>query len=493
MISLSSPLHKPITVHPSSVSFFRHTPPTFIVDSAMNIFLVCLQLLGCASSGSPHAVRNFMGYNLGASALIHPQWGDASFNTALASLRPGMLRFPSGTYGNCWSWRNATTVPPCGPTPVNGSTLSEFKTALVASGAAPIFMLNLITSSLDEQLAMLGAAQAEGLFVDEVFVELGNEFYFGQYLSSFKDGTHYGKTAAAWITAISAVFPRAAFAVVATPSFGLQGQRPLLWNGQVFAALQAAGISNFSVTMHEYHSSALNCSGCDLTSARVSEMLSEPAYIAARMSSAVAALPNTVVDVWVTEFSLNMNKGAVSQEARVFGSWASGLFSAATAILYSQIPRVGILGKHALLGDASAGALFDVVNGFDVINSVDVSLTTTPMTLSASGFALSVLSNASTGAKSALALTLSPAATLIGTVFGENAVVANLGAEEASIPAGALPAGVSQFVSATADPLVGINATAGPNAVIVTRGTVDAGAAVAVAPFSVTSFTVPRQ
>lgn len=273
-------------------------------------------LFRCNVLAVPHRVLGFTGYNLGAAALIHPSWGKPEFNAALASLAPGMLRFPSGTYGSCWDWQTGQTVPPCAPTPPNGTTLDDFVGALRVTGAKPILMLNMVTADLNDQLQMLLTAQVAGVFTGgEVMVELGNEFYFGQWASTFADGTEYGRTAARWMAAISASLPNATFAVVATPSFGATGARAAKWNGQVFAALAAAGQTSYAVTMHEYHASALNCAGCALTQARVTAMLAEPAVIAAHMATAVAALPPGVREVWVTEWSLNMNSGAVDAEA----------------------------------------------------------------------------------------------------------------------------------------------------------------------------------
>lgn len=163
-------------------------------------------------------------------------------------------------------------MPPCSPTPPGGTTLADFKTSLDVTDATPILMLNMITSSMEEQVSMLRAAQAAGIFVDAPLVELGNEFYFDAWSADFADGTAYGLECARWIDNITAVFPKATFAVVATPSVPPGGARIATWNAQVFAALAGR---TFAVTMHEYHASGIDCAGCALTRERAAVMLAQ--------------------------------------------------------------------------------------------------------------------------------------------------------------------------------------------------------------------------
>jgi hypothetical protein len=237
----------------------------------MSLRLILLLLSGASSCGRP-LTRDFLGYNLGAATLIHPAWGQPSFTGALGSLNPRMLRFPSGTYGNCWNWTAGATMPPCHATPPGGTTLADFKRALAVNNATAIMMLNMITSSLEEQVSMLRAAQAAGIFVDAPLVELGNEFYFGEWSTNFADGTAYGRECALWIDSISSAFPKATFAVVSTPSVPPGGARIAAWNAQLFAALAGR---TFAVTMHEYHASGIDCGGCALTRQRAADMLAQ--------------------------------------------------------------------------------------------------------------------------------------------------------------------------------------------------------------------------
>lgn len=212
----------------------------------------------------------------------------------------------------------------------------------------------------------------------------------------------------------------------------------------------------------------------------------QPANITAAMAVAVAALPASVSEVWVTEWSLNMNAGKVNQEADVFGSWASGLFSAATALGYAGISRISMIGKHELLGDASAGAIFADADGFDVPRSVDAKLTSLPNTLTASGWSLALIANASAGARSAAPLALgSPL--LVGVAFDQRAVVLNLAPDAGQLPAGALPSSVTASLSASADALLAISNQV-PYALNILAGPVDPAHAVTLPPYSISTF-----
>jgi len=346
-------------------------------------------------------------------------------------------------------------------------------------------MLNMLTDSLENQIKMLHSAARVGLFntTETVLLELGNEFYFGSYSSFFKDGGVYGALCAQWMDSITLEFPRAAFAVVTSPSFGSSGQRILSWDDQVFTSLKGR---RFAVSMHEYHDSGLGCAGCPLTRARATAMLTAPAGIASKLATTVSKLPAAVTDVWVTEWSLNMNKDAVSKEAAVFGSWASGIFTAATALLYACIPRVTMIGKHALLGDVSAGAIFGGSDGFNVVNSVDPSLPSLPWTPTASGWALGILANASFSARSLAPLSLSPQSTLLGAAFDDSrAVIINMDASPAQVPRASLPKAVTLFSGVSADALLPINGI-GSNSLLPHNGTVSD--AMLLPAYSVTQF-----
>jgi hypothetical protein len=100
----------------------------------------------------------------------------------LAALLPGTLRYPGGTQANYFQWHLGYPVdPPAGQCltsrPGGGFafTLSGLKTASTETRAPVIFDLNVMTSTLACQMAMLQQAHQLGLPVR--YVELGNELY----------------------------------------------------------------------------------------------------------------------------------------------------------------------------------------------------------------------------------------------------------------------------------------------------------------------------
>ena len=93
-------------------------------------------VLGAASPMSP----SWFGYNPGDHAAITGPWTDPSFNTAVAALKPGNIRYPSGTAANYWDWPNGCeglgSMGPCKT--VGVSTLEKFAVTLRAANASTL-------------------------------------------------------------------------------------------------------------------------------------------------------------------------------------------------------------------------------------------------------------------------------------------------------------------------------------------------------------------
>ena len=118
-----------------------------------------------------------------------------SSRSGTAELLPGTLRYPGGNLGDWWDWRTGwcvtnTSVPGCTgshcPTnpcyagrdsekPVRHYPIEEFQTALHASGATAVILVNMWTSSLGNQLAFLQHARAIGALPPGSYIEVGGE------------------------------------------------------------------------------------------------------------------------------------------------------------------------------------------------------------------------------------------------------------------------------------------------------------------------------
>lgn len=168
----------------------------------------------------------------------------------IKKLQPHMLRYPGGTVTHSWDWR-------VGRMPARKSAtahpIADVKRLADAAGAKFIFVLDVINRTIDDQLAMLRALQAEGLAVTHV--ELGNEVYAqGKgYEKVFATGADYGAAMGAWADALHKTFPGVKVgAVLLGREPGAQGGRIASWNlGVVPAASKAVDAFIFHIYQSE--------------------------------------------------------------------------------------------------------------------------------------------------------------------------------------------------------------------------------------------------
>ena len=191
-------------------------------------------------------------------------WANEQLSNATRSLfsGAGVIRYPGGTNANVWDWRRGWCLQQysgpsnaCHGLPIVNYTLEDLKAGLDKLGRTrATFVLNVMTSTLDEQLAMLAHARALGIAIRDI--ELGNEVYWGKYSTWYPDGTAYGKAMAKWVDAI-----RKAGHVNATSYLTLQDSPGInedstlgRWNADVLAAYGAATGSRagLGVVFHVY-------------------------------------------------------------------------------------------------------------------------------------------------------------------------------------------------------------------------------------------------
>ena len=92
--------------------------------------------------------------------------------------------------------------------------LSDWAQLVKDANAIPVFDLNMVTSTLPDQLEMLSAAKQLGMPIRRI--ELGNELYYRAPLvvKAFPTAAAYGREASRWIAAIKARYPKAQIAAV---------------------------------------------------------------------------------------------------------------------------------------------------------------------------------------------------------------------------------------------------------------------------------------
>lgn len=324
-------------------------------------------------------------------------FADAGFVAAMAGLRAGNIRWPGGTSSDFFDWRTGGFVPlaelarrnltnPAGKfDPSRRILLQHFHAALAASpGAAPLFVLNMLSSNLTEQMAMLGHAESLGLPLR--YVELGNELYipFQNYVNVFASVEQYATTARVWAEALTHRWPRLRVSVPAAGSSahckgkpsGSSGceKRRTTWNAGLASALR--GVSAVAaISVHQYPGATLpslttgtKCPSWgygdtaqqthELTQLHdttegggVARMLGVPAHSALPELAEVAKeLPGS--EIFVSEYNMRDNCGAAEY------TWAQGLFAATLALLYIQTPRVELTAVWSLGGAAGYTSLY---------------------------------------------------------------------------------------------------------------------------------------
>lgn len=136
----------------------------------------------------------------------------------LVALAPSTIRWPGGTEADFYDWHTGATTRKAGRVPF---TLSDLAAAYRATGAVPIFDLNVLTpanrTDPTDQIAMLKQAEKLGLPID--YVEVGNELYAGQpgFKEAYPDGTVYARTVSIYVKALHEAFPGVKVAADAIP------------------------------------------------------------------------------------------------------------------------------------------------------------------------------------------------------------------------------------------------------------------------------------
>lgn len=478
------------------------------------VFVLFLLLLpGCASGNDdgsdegktggnrtdPDAVRlipsaeskpiseNIFGYN--TQSIKGPGWDKAVFIDRIAALDPGNFRYPGGTVGNFWDWRtgyyneigqraDVIAPSPAGPFPYK---LDHVKAVYDRTGAVPVYMINMLTSTCEEQLAMLAYAQSIGLPVK--YIEMGNEYYLDDhpekynYLTAFPTVTDYTDSCRTWTTRFRRAFPQAEIALIGvhTPAAWTKRPRAREWNTGVMNRME--GIECDALTIHIYPKNGLD-------SPTPYDMIGQ---------SLAAVAPDKVLDasidsrykLWVTEYNFESGSNPFP------GQWVHGLAAVLMSARLIVTPRVELICFFNLTAGKSASAIFDA----------DVSIrgqTAPKYTLSATGEGLKMLAQALQGATTVRTVRFSDNPqvttrkqgridTLYGFLFGGSApklLLINLGAETKTVGTedlGFTPVSFEQISGGSPE-----TAVTGPSSLARLSRKLNDSGAVVLRPYSVT-------
>jgi hypothetical protein len=305
------------------------------------------------SRGNSHSVvAPLEGTNLDYSGVAEP-YDETSVRNAVTSLALGTIRYPGGTIANYWDWQTGSVnQPPATTKTVTGEirtfpgrhrtydfTLGTLRRLTSATGAIPIFDLNVMTSTLGDQLQMLETAARMGIPVR--YIELGNELYLSNsnYLRAFPTAASYAHLVASWAPAIRRAFPNVQIAAVASAS--IYTAREQHWNS---ALLSIAGNDINAVTVHEYPGAPPSGSRPPSPKALLAGVTKEWEFV----DETINALP-LKLSVWLTEY--NLNPGDLALGSPALGStWEHGLYVAELDLLELEAKRVALSDYWDLFG-----------------------------------------------------------------------------------------------------------------------------------------------
>lgn len=280
--------------------------------------------------------------------LMGKVWNDPNLGEAVRSLHPGNIRVFGGTSANLWGWREGRLIGPTLPGvkgyraggPNNRVDLSALLGVTRAAGATPLFDLNMVSSTLSDQIDMLHAAQRLGAPIKRV--ELGNELYSAPYASVFRDGTAYAQTANQWIRRLHREFPGVLVAVDAAIPDSSKDPRRASWNREVFATARGED----AASIHQYFARARTAGG---SSDEAQKQVGVPiAEWQTRMLPALASVPSPL-PVWVTEWNY-----AQSVDPSTL-TWARALGNAQFVVRLAADRRIDLADYHNMVDGGYVG------------------------------------------------------------------------------------------------------------------------------------------
>jgi hypothetical protein len=390
------------------------------------------------SIGSSSEVRSLPPYYWGQNADLvwGGSWRDSRYPKAFRKLHTEHVRFPAGTTANYWDWKRGWLVDsadiPYGMDKVspNYYYISDLKILYDADGTVPVFVLNMLTSDLENQLEMLREARRIGLPVK--FVEMGNEFYLSKSdnIQRFPTCEAYATCANAWALAVRHEFPDVKIAAVGAAVRSSDDARRKTWNQTLFPLLK--GID--AVTIHVYSGAELLkevdtvLEGVGLVSATASPVqqkikptdgrpgfwaadeeqlrqldklhtdwgvartLGMPAQRWSQMHD-LDGLPKGM-EAWLTEYGLFDRIGPVRH------TWANGLFIASLSLQSLDVPQITMATYHCTFDHPMFAAIYGENNAFKYLVEsplIPERPVSVPFDMTPSGMALSLIGRASAG------------------------------------------------------------------------------------------------
>jgi len=287
-------------------------------------------------------------------------WDDPAFSDSVASLYPKIIRYPGGTIANYWDWQNGGMEQkemPNYPKPFaklrhTRNDLRELKFIVNKTHSDAVFVLNMITRNVDDQINMLKQAQSLGIPIK--WVELGNEFNARKNIGGaiYKTPLDYARTCQNWINVLKRDFPDVKIAIVGgNTKYKLPVVDVSHWNEDILSTASNAD----AVILHSYPPAKLFV---DDSGINFEKLYNECVDIYTKQG--FKSIPNKQ-KIWVTEYNVNWN-GPDSLK-RYYLTWGQSLsILLLTSTLTNISDQVEMVINHNIIG-WKFGAI-NVKNGF---------------------------------------------------------------------------------------------------------------------------------
>ena len=331
-----------------------------------------------ADVGEPHTISaHFFGLNGNLTSLGSEPWDNENFTASMQAIAPGHMRYPAGTIANYWDWNIGWIEQEMDSSQFlhwtrsvakqkTRYTLEDFAKGQREVGFAPVYVMNMVTRDLDDQLEQLRRAKEMGMPVE--LVELGNEYYFGAGAEplvhkNFPTPKDYALAANKWAAAIKKEFPEVSISAVGTAGVSEgTSERRETWNDEV-APVLSDDID--AITMHPYSGIGMFAGrpnghwGNEGQQAKQRELLLDPAAVqhailtpTKEWMQIMGETGKVKKQIWATEFNANDWFGGVR------GTWTQTLAVLAAYDGFLRDPRVQLASLHNAVG----GVLFPAVH-----------------------------------------------------------------------------------------------------------------------------------
>lgn len=330
--------------------------------------LFAAELSVCVDAYKYNMKQDYIGINLS------PDIPKINYPGYIQGFNCSLISYPPAHLANYWDWKkgNISTnlkVLPKELKKYSSVTLSlnEYSNLLKGTGTKPIFILNMLTSNLNDQLLMLRKANQLGIPVTNI--KLGHELYKNNpaFLKKYPSIYAYVRTANTWKAAIKKEFPSAQIAVVgALPTVNAL-PRTNLWNSLVapsaslndvisINAYGSPGLFKDSFEVNEDEASKTVINSKKLNVIDASTIFANAVRISNKVSDSMKSIPGNS-GIWVTEFNM-FDKYKILN-----GRWVQGMYSGIMALGLLEEERIDklVFNPSVELGNNSRSPISEIV------------------------------------------------------------------------------------------------------------------------------------